>query len=177
MADATLPDNAVAGTPVAAVSVSMSDGSQFVGTLEVEPEDMVTMAGNNIVLARNLTSADGGTHTWTITATQDTAEMTLDAEIEIIPVPIAVNFDPDEATLPDNTVAGFHISEVSVDMSDGSDFEGSLRASPDTIVTMVGSSLRTARPLTPNDVGSHTWTVSTGEILLAGIRVEVEARQ
>jgi hypothetical protein len=30
MADATLPDNAVAGTPVAAVSVSMSDGSTFI---------------------------------------------------------------------------------------------------------------------------------------------------
>jgi hypothetical protein len=161
MADVTLPDNATAGTPIAAVSVGMSDGSTFTGTLDIESGGMAEIVGNNILVARDLTSADGGIHTWSITATQDIAAVKLDAEVEIIPVPSAVLFDPDEISLPDNTAANFQLAEVSVEMSDGSAFAGSLVASPSSMVRMDGDNLILARGLTSADVGEHIWTVTT----------------
>jgi hypothetical protein len=67
---AFLPDNAAAGTTVAAVAVSMSDGSAFSGTLAASPAGTVTISGKNLVLARALTAADDGSHQWTVTAMQ-----------------------------------------------------------------------------------------------------------
>jgi hypothetical protein len=61
---ASLPDNAAAGTTVAVVSVSMSDGSAFTGALAASPSGTVTISGNKLVLARALTSADGGPRQW-----------------------------------------------------------------------------------------------------------------
>lgn len=161
MADVTLPDNAVVGTPVAAISVGMSDGSTFTGELEIESDGMAEIVGSNILLARDLTSADAGTHGWTVIATQEPASVSYDAEIAIIPVPSAVLFEPDEVSIPDNTAANYHLAEVTVEMSDGSDFGGSLVASPATIVRMDGNNLVTARALNPADVGPHTWVVTT----------------
>lgn len=161
MADATLPDNLPAGTVIAAISVAMSDGSTFAGTLAAEPASIVTTAGMNLVLARDLTPADGGEDTWEVTATQDGYSASAELEVEIIAVPIAVDFDPTSASLPDNAPAGTYIATTSVTMSDGSDFAGSLVASPAGIVTMDGDDLVTARDLTPADVGPQTFTVST----------------
>ena len=41
---ASLPDNAAAGTTVAAVSVSMSDGSTFAGALAASPSGTVAIS-------------------------------------------------------------------------------------------------------------------------------------
>src|SRR5437870_4524526 len=57
----SLPDNSPAGTTVATFSVSMSDGSQFSGTLGANPTGTVTISGSaRLVLARALSSADDG---------------------------------------------------------------------------------------------------------------------
>jgi hypothetical protein len=56
---------------VAAVAVSMSDGSAFSGTLAASPAGTVTISGKNLVLARALTSADAGSGQWSVAATQN----------------------------------------------------------------------------------------------------------
>ena len=60
MADVTLPDNLTAGTIIAGIDVTMSDGSQFIGDLAAEPAAIVTITAGNLVLARNLSPADVG---------------------------------------------------------------------------------------------------------------------
>ena len=67
----SLPDNSPAGTAIATVSVPMSDGSAFTGTLGASPSGVVAISGKNLVLARALTSADNGLQTWSATATQN----------------------------------------------------------------------------------------------------------
>src|ERR1700730_4094780 len=70
-ASASLPDNAAAGTAVAALSVARSDGSAFAGTLAASPAGTVAVSGNKLVLARGLTAADDGPHPWGVTATHN----------------------------------------------------------------------------------------------------------
>jgi hypothetical protein len=161
MADATLPDNLPAGAVIAAISVIMSDGSDFTGDLTAEPAAIVTTAGMNLVLARALTPADGGEDTWEVTATQDGYSASQEIEVEIIPIPIGVEFDPDVASLPDSAPADTLIAAISVVMSDGSDFTGNLEAAPIDMVAIAGSDLVTARALAVSDVGPHLFTVTT----------------
>jgi hypothetical protein len=66
----TTADNAPAGTLLATATVTMSDGSQFAGTLTTSNTDFFVISGLNIVTARALTPADDGTHTTVITASQ-----------------------------------------------------------------------------------------------------------
>jgi hypothetical protein len=72
LANPTVPDNAPAGTVLATVNVTMSqDGSQFTGALTVsDTTGFFALSGMKIVTARALTSADDGTHTTVITASQ-----------------------------------------------------------------------------------------------------------
>jgi hypothetical protein len=67
---ATIPDNAPGGTVIATASVTMSDGSQFKGTLTTSNTDFFAISGSNIVTARAVTSADDGTQSTVITASQ-----------------------------------------------------------------------------------------------------------
>jgi hypothetical protein len=67
----TISDNAPAGTVLATAAVSMSDGSQFTGTLTTSDTAFFAISGLNIVTAGALTSADDGTYTTTITAHQN----------------------------------------------------------------------------------------------------------
>ncbi len=62
-------DNAPAGTVIATVQVTMSDGSFFTGTL-TSSDPFFAVSGMDIVTARQLTPADDGTHTTIITALQ-----------------------------------------------------------------------------------------------------------
>jgi hypothetical protein len=66
----TIPDNAAAGTAIATANVTMSDGSQFLGTLTSSDTSFFAISGLNIVTARAVTSADDGIHSTVITATQ-----------------------------------------------------------------------------------------------------------
>ena len=69
-ASATIADNAPAGTLLATAKITMSDGSQFAGKLTTSDTNFFATSGLNIVTARAFTSADDGTHSTTITATQ-----------------------------------------------------------------------------------------------------------
>ena len=67
---ATIPDNAPAGTLIATANVTMSDGSQFAGTLATSNTNFFAISGLNIVTARALSSADDGAQSTVITASQ-----------------------------------------------------------------------------------------------------------
>ena len=82
---ATLPDNAVAGAAVAAVSVTMSDGSPFSGSLAASPVGTVTMSDNQLVLARGLTPADDGSHQWSVSATQNGVTVSATIQVQVTP--------------------------------------------------------------------------------------------
>ena len=70
LASATIPDNAPAGTLLGTAHVTMSDGSQFAGTLTTSNTNFYAISGLNIVTARALTPADDGTPSTVITASQ-----------------------------------------------------------------------------------------------------------
>jgi propanediol utilization protein len=175
---ASLPDNAAAGTTVAAVSVAMSNGSAFSATLAASPVGTVTMSGNKLVLARGLTAPDDGSHQWSVSATQNGVTVSGIIQVQVNATPIGVTFAPTMASLPDNSAAGTIVAAVSVAMSDGSAFSGSLAASPAGTVTMSGNRLVLVRGLTPADGGSHQWSVSAtqnGVTVSGGIQVQVNA--
>ena len=69
-ANATIPDNAPAGTVIATANVTMSDRSQFAGTLTTSDTNFFFISGLKIVTGRAFTSADDGTHSTVITASQ-----------------------------------------------------------------------------------------------------------
>jgi hypothetical protein len=69
-ASPTIPDNTRAGTVIATANVTMSDGSQFQGTLSSSDTNFFAISGLNIVTARALTSGDDGTRSTVITASQ-----------------------------------------------------------------------------------------------------------
>jgi hypothetical protein len=157
---ASLPDNAASGTVVATVSVSMSDGSAFAGTLAASPAGTVAVSGNKLVLARGLTPADDGSHQWSIAATQNGVTVSGTIPVQVTATPTAVMFTPTAASLPDNAAAGTVVAAVSVSMSDASAFAGALAASPAGPVTVSGNKLVLARGLTPADDGPHQWSVT-----------------
>ena len=69
-ASVTIPDNAPAGTLLATAAVTMSDGSQFTGTLTTSNTSFFAISGLNIVTAKALTLANDGTQSTVITASQ-----------------------------------------------------------------------------------------------------------
>jgi hypothetical protein len=157
---ASMADNAAAGTPVAAVSVSMSDGSVFAGTLAESPAGTVTISGNNLVLARGLTPADDGSHQWSVSATQNgvTVSGAIRVQVTSSPYPTAITIAP--ATIADNAPAGTLLATPAVTMSDGSQFSGTLTTSDTDFFAIFGINLVTARALTPADDGRHTTTIT-----------------
>jgi predicted regulator of Ras-like GTPase activity (Roadblock/LC7/MglB family) len=175
---ASLPDNAAVGTTVAAVSVSMSDGSVFAGTLVASPVGTVTISGNKLVLARGLTPADDGPHQWSVAATQNGVTVSGMIPVQVTATPTGVMFTPTAASLPDNAASGTVAAAVSVSMSDGSAFAGTLAASPAGTVTISGNKLVLARGLTPADDGPHQWGVTAtqnGVTVSGAIPVQVTA--
>ena len=119
----SLPDNSVAGTTVAVLSVSMSDGSAFSGTLGASPADTIAISGNTrLVLARGLGPADVGPNQWMVDATQDGVTVSSPVQVQVVsngrPYPTGIAFTPTAASLPDNAVARTTVAAVAVAMSD-----------------------------------------------------------
>jgi hypothetical protein len=69
-ANPTIADNSPAGTMIATATVTMSDGSQFAGALATSNTSFFAISGLNIVTAQALTSANDGTQSTVITASQ-----------------------------------------------------------------------------------------------------------
>lgn len=59
----SLPEQAVVGTVLSTATVTMSDGSQFGGTLTTSNTDLFAISGMNIVTKRAYVPADDGMHT------------------------------------------------------------------------------------------------------------------
>lgn len=69
-AQATIPDNSGAGTFVATIVVTMSDGTtNYPGGFTTSNTDIYAISGNNVVTARQLTALDDGISSTIITAT------------------------------------------------------------------------------------------------------------
>jgi len=80
-ASATIPDNAPAGTLIATANVTMSDGSQFKGTLTTSNTNLFAISGLNIVTARALTPADDGPFSTVITASQGSQAFSMEFSV------------------------------------------------------------------------------------------------
>jgi hypothetical protein len=77
-ASTTIADNAPAGTLLATATVTMSDGSQFTATLTTSNTNIFAISGMQIVTARALTSADDGTQSTIITASQGSQALSME---------------------------------------------------------------------------------------------------
>jgi hypothetical protein len=80
-ASPTIPDVTPAGTVIATANVTMSDGSQFQGTLMSSDTNFFAISGLNIVTARAVTSADDGMHSTVITAMQGSQALSTEFSI------------------------------------------------------------------------------------------------
>ncbi len=84
-----------------------------------------TLVSGNIVA--NVSPADDGPHTLAVTATQGSIRTTLTLPPLVVgPVPIITITPNPIPPVPDNTPAGTVLATVSVKMSDGSPFAGTL---------------------------------------------------
>jgi hypothetical protein len=130
------------------------------------------------VLARDLTPADDGPHQWSLSAIQNGVTVSATIQVQVTATPTGVTFTPAAASLPDNALAGTSVAAVSVAMSDGSVFSGTLAASPAGTVAVSGNKLVLARVLTLVDDGPHQWSVSAtqnGATVFGPIEVQVTA--
>lgn len=76
------------------------------------------------------------------------------------PVPI-LTLHPSSPTVPDNVPAGYAALTVTVTMSDGSAFNGTIQVSDTTgLFGVSGMNIVTGRDLTPEDDGSHVTTIT-----------------
>ena len=81
----------------------------------------------NGMIVANVTPVDDGPHTLALTATQGSIRTTLTLEpIVVGPVPIITVTPNPIPAVPDNSPAGTVLATVSVKMSDGSPFTGTL---------------------------------------------------
>jgi hypothetical protein len=80
-ASATIPDNAPAGTVIATANVTMSDSSQFAGTLTTSNTSFFAISGLNIVTAQALTPANDGTQSTVITASQGAQSLSMEFSV------------------------------------------------------------------------------------------------
>ena len=80
-ASPTIPDNSPAGTVIATAKVTMSDGSQFQGTLMSSDTNFFAISGLNIVTARAVRSGDDGTRSTIITASQGSQALSMEFSI------------------------------------------------------------------------------------------------
>lgn len=89
---------------------------------------MFGMQGLNVVLARDLAAGDDGAHNYTVSAMQNGITVTFQGTLNIAatPVPSAITASPDPSSTLDNAKAGAQVSTVTVTMSDGSVFHGTL---------------------------------------------------
>ncbi len=139
-------DDSTAGTVLANFSVKMSDGSVYGGTT-TSSNALISISGANLVLSRDLTPADDGVTTTTVNASTCVA------------YPAAISFSPTSVSVPDDSTTGTILATVSVTMSDGSPFAGTITSS-NSLISVSGMNLILSRDLTPADDGSPAVTIS-----------------
>jgi hypothetical protein len=81
----------------------------------------------------------------------------------LAPTPTGITFTPSAASLPDSAPAGTTVAACAVSTSDGSQFTGTLAASPAGTVAISDNNLVLARALTPADDGPQQWGVAASQ--------------
>jgi hypothetical protein len=177
-ASVSLPDNSPVGTPVSTVAVATSDGSVFAGTLKIGVNTMVALSGSTVALARALTAADDGAHSFLITATENagtaSATLVLNVTAAASPPTVKIIVTPNTPQLPDTTSVGAVVATYTVTMSDGSPFVGTIGfGSPNFdaggIFALTGSPTSGNIIVNPNGpgVGPNSGTVTDHITLIA----------
>jgi hypothetical protein len=177
-ASVSLPDNSPVGTPVSTVAVATSDGSVFAGTLKIGVNTMVALSGSTVALARALTAADDGAHSFLITATENagtaSATLVLNVTAAASPPTVKIIVTPNTPQLPDTTSVGAVAATYTVTMSDGSPFVGTIGfGSPNFdaggIFALTGSPTSGNIIVNPNGpgVGPNSGTVTDHITLIA----------
>ena len=95
-------NNSASGTSVTAINVTMSDGSQFAGTLNASPSSLVAISGSQLMLSRAVTPADDGAHTCSVTATDNGSSVTGNVMMQVA----AISPPPPPAPPPALTIRG-----------------------------------------------------------------------
>ncbi len=179
----SIQTNIVSGT-LSRLTVTTSDGSVFNGTFSVS-DTLATVSGLSLILARTLTSADIGTHTFMVTATQNnmnvstTFTLVISAVIAPPPptnaVPQSISFIPFVPMiqgwyqLSDTTPIGTVVAKVDVVMSDGSVFFGSAMSGSNAYAyVMTSGNIITARQLTSADTSWNTFTATQNGVSISG---------
>lgn len=117
---ASVVDTAAAGKFVASVTVNMSDGSTYQGGLTIQscsqspcPLAIGGTTGSwTTVVANGVGLVDASSQSYTLSTTGSAA------------TPTAVVFNPTSVSVADNTPGGTSLSTLTVNMSDGSTYQG-----------------------------------------------------
>jgi hypothetical protein len=131
--------DSLTGYVIANIMVTVSDGSIFTGIFSFVPPDLnasgiVTTDGNfvngyNLILARNLSMSDIGSHTITISAIQNEVSVSTSYTFVVLPLPV-INWTSGNIEIFDNTPLGTVVNTFTVSMSDGSPFTGTVAFGP-----------------------------------------------
>jgi len=159
---------------VSAAAVTMSDGSKYGGTLQIAPATtLLVVSGMTVITGRSVAASDDGTHAMTVSASGKSAPLNVTVNAAApppppppppppAPIPTGIVLSPANPTIPDTAPAGALVASVTVTMSDGSAFKGSLSLSGPaaSVFSVSGMNIIAARQLTSADDGPEMVTVT-----------------
>jgi hypothetical protein len=128
----SLPDTSIAGAVISSIGVTMSDGSQFTGTLSLtaNPSGTAVISGAKLELARNLSPADVGTiEPFTVQASGNggTASGNVNLTVTAAPPPtLTLTVSPYGLSVPSTDPLGAVVATVTAAWSNGSQFTGTI---------------------------------------------------
>ena len=128
----SLPDTSIAGVVISSIGVTMSDGSQFTGTLSLtaNPSGTAVISGAKLELARNLSPADDGSiGPFTVQASENggTASGNVSLTVTAAPPPtLTLTVSPYAASVPSTDPLGAVVATVTAAWSNGSQFTGTI---------------------------------------------------
>lgn len=173
----TVSDNSPVGTSLSTISVAMSDGSAFSGSLSIAANNMVGLSGGKAVLTRALATSDDGAHSCGITATQGggSASATLNFTVAAAPVhTLVLSLSSLSAQIDDASPAGLVLSTATVKYSDGTvPASITLTSSDPSLVGINGAQLVLARALSAADDGVHHVTITASDGLGATVAMRL----
>jgi hypothetical protein len=141
------------------VSLNVPDGSHMIAvSFTNDAWDGTPQTDRNLYV--NYVKYDGAP-VWSATKALVAQGDQLTVMVPPLPVqPTAIRVNPVQLTIPDTAPAGIALATLTVDMSDGSVFNGTITSSDTGFFAISGMNLVTARALTPADDGSHTTTLT-----------------
>ncbi len=170
-ASVALHDNSPIGAQVCGWAVTMSDGSVFAGPPTINPGGMVGITGSNCLLSRALTLSDDGSHSFSVSATQNGTSISATLQLNVTAatpaIPTSITLTPSTVSLPSTSPIGTAVCTTVIRMSDGSTFAGALGATPPGTVVATAGKFSLSRALAAPDVGPHTFSVAATQNAVA----------